>query len=63
MINLVIEHCETTDMPDGQCLPPYMDNGAMWHVVCRLNNKTLWRRIILKDKSTATATRRIGGFS
>jgi hypothetical protein len=32
---LIIEHVTTVDMRDGQPLPPFIDNGVIWHVVRR----------------------------
>jgi hypothetical protein len=42
---LVIEHSTTADMPDGQALPPFIDDGGVWHLVRRADGHTLWRRI------------------
>jgi hypothetical protein len=56
---IVIEHAVTADMPDGQPLPPYIDNGgAAWCVVRRTDGRTTWRRITLKPPVTAGAQRR-----
>jgi hypothetical protein len=46
---LRIEHATTSDMPDGQALPPYIEDGVIWHVIDRYpeNNTTRWRRISL----------------
>jgi len=51
MISLVIEHRVTADMPDGQPLPPFIEDGATWHAVRRSHHKTLWRRIVLKEEN------------
>jgi hypothetical protein len=48
MINIVIEHRVTTDMPDGQALPPLIENNLIWCVVHRASGCTLWRRISLE---------------
>jgi hypothetical protein len=58
MISLVIERVTTADMDDGQPLPPFMDNGAIWHVVHRFHDqkKTLWRRITLQTNTTSPST-------
>jgi hypothetical protein len=44
---LIIEYTTTADMPDGQSLPPFIDeDGAVWCAVCRLPGaRTRWRRI------------------
>jgi hypothetical protein len=34
----------TADMPDGQPLPPFIENGIPWRVVQRGNGRTLWQR-------------------
>jgi hypothetical protein len=53
---LVIEYGVTADMADGQPLPPYIDNGTVWHVVCRLpGNCTRWRRTRLSDQTDMAA--------
>jgi hypothetical protein len=44
---LCIERTITVDMDDGQSLPPYIDDGVVWHVVRRANGHTVWRRIFL----------------
>ena len=44
---LHIEYCVTSDMPDGQALPPFIEDGVVWHVVRRANGRTTWRRIQL----------------
>jgi hypothetical protein len=41
----IIEHLITIDMDDGQPLPPLIEDGLVWHVVCRVPGQTLWRRI------------------
>jgi hypothetical protein len=58
MIAVVIEHATTADMDDGQPLPPFIEDGVIWHVARRSNNKTVWRRISLKDESVLLAVRR-----
>jgi hypothetical protein len=44
---LCIEHAVTADMANGQPLPPYIEDGVVWHVVRRANGRTTWRRIFL----------------
>jgi hypothetical protein len=34
-------------MADGQPLPPFVEDGVVWHVVQRSNGRTTWRRISL----------------
>jgi hypothetical protein len=53
---LMIEHMTTADMPDGQSLPPFIDeDGALWRVVRRLAGaRTLWRRIRLSSDYAIT---------
>jgi hypothetical protein len=52
---LGVEHAVTTDMDDGQALPPFWDGNA-WYVVRRLpDQKTLWRRISLHTTAQAAA--------
>ena len=56
MIDLVIEHVTTVDMDDGQPLPPFMDDGAIWCVVRPLpGRKTLWRRIQITTQPSIAA--------
>jgi hypothetical protein len=57
----IIEHAATTDMPDGQPLPPFVDD-AIWHVVRHFSNqKTLWRRINLQTTQPSTAATQLRG--
>jgi hypothetical protein len=44
---LGVELSTTTDLPDGQPLPPPCDCDAVWHVVRRDDSHTLWRRIFV----------------
>jgi hypothetical protein len=44
---LNVEHTVTADMADGQPLPPLIENGVTWRVVCRAGGHTLWRRLFL----------------
>ena len=44
----VIEHSVTADMPDGQSLPPFIEDGVVWRVVHRDDGRTLWRRISIQ---------------
>jgi hypothetical protein len=44
---LTIEHLITSDMDDGQPLPPLIEDGLVWHVVRRAAGSTLWRQIFL----------------
>ena len=47
---LIVEYVETADMPDGQPLPPHIDDdGAVWHVVDRADASTRWRRVSLAE--------------
>jgi hypothetical protein len=51
---LIVEYSTTADMPDGQCLPPYLEDNVVWHVVRRLPGaRTLWRRIRLSPGTSA----------
>jgi hypothetical protein len=54
-VGLIIEHTTTVDMPDGQPLPPYIDDdGAVWGVVRHLPGaRTLWRRVRLSSKTSS----------
>jgi hypothetical protein len=57
MINLVIERVTTADMDDGQPLPPYIENGVVWHQVRRRpDGTTLWRRISIQTNTTSPST-------
>ena len=62
MINLVIEHVITADMPDGQPLPPFYEHDAIWHLVDRFHDqkKTLWRRISIQTNTTSPSTAPLG---
>jgi hypothetical protein len=53
---LDIQHAVTADMPDGQALPPLIENGVPWRVVRRADGRTLWRRLFLAT-SAVTAWR------
>ena len=56
---LIVEYADTTDMNDGQPLPPLIVDGVVWHVVRRLPSAhTRWRRIWLSSE-TATDRRRV----
>ena len=48
-VGLIIEHTTTVDMPDGQPLPPYINDDVVWHVVDRADARTRWRRISLAE--------------
>lgn len=50
-LTLCIEHSVTADMADGQPLPPYTDDGIVWHVARRTNGRTLWRRLVISSSS------------
>jgi hypothetical protein len=41
----IIQHLVTSDMDDGQPLPPLIEDGLIWRVVRRNGGRTLWRRI------------------
>jgi hypothetical protein len=57
----IIEYAVTTNMPDGQPLPPFVDD-AISHVVCHFSNqKTLWRRISLQTTQPSTAAAQLHG--
>jgi len=62
MMAMRIDHIITSDMDDGQSLPPLIEDGVVWHVVCRLPGaRTLWRKIsiqITTPPSTAAARSR-----
>jgi hypothetical protein len=48
--SVMVEYVDTADMPDGQPLPPYIDDGVVWRVVRRLpDSRTRWRRIRLSS--------------
>jgi hypothetical protein len=49
-VGLIIEYADTVDMPDGQPLPPYIDDNVVWHVVRRADAWTRWRRIRLSSE-------------
>jgi hypothetical protein len=50
----VVEHAMTTDMDDGQALPPLITDGVVWRVVHRLpDGRTYWRRIHLVERIDA----------
>jgi hypothetical protein len=44
---LVIEYAVTGDMADGRSLPPFIEDNVAWHVACRGNGRTTWRRLYL----------------
>jgi hypothetical protein len=44
---LVVERTTTTDMDDGQPMPPWIEDGIVWHIVRRADGLTQWRRISL----------------
>ncbi len=48
-ITLAIEHELTMNMPNGQALPPFIEDGVIWHVVYRSPGCTLWRRLYLTN--------------
>jgi hypothetical protein len=50
---LVIEHSVTANMPDGQSLPPFIEDGVVWHVVRRTDGCTTWRRLFLSPSLVA----------
>jgi hypothetical protein len=52
---LAIEHAVTTDMDDGQPLPPFIEDRIVWHVVRRADGRTIWRRLYLKTKPSHVA--------
>jgi hypothetical protein len=67
MTAMRIDHTITADMPDGQALPPFINDGVVWHVVHPLPGaRTLWRKISLQPSTTlpggAAAARPRGVF-
>ena len=48
---LIIERTVTSDMDDGQPLPPLIEDGIVWCVVDRHAGCTTWRRIFLATSS------------
>jgi hypothetical protein len=55
---LVIERAVTADMDDGQPMPPFIDDGVVWHVARRANGRMLWRRIALQPNALPSAAAR-----
>jgi len=53
---LCIEHSVTTDMADGQPLPPCSDHGVVWQVVRRIDDRTIWRRLSLSLSSSPSTS-------
>jgi hypothetical protein len=52
----IVELVDTADMPDGQALPPYLDDNVVWHVARRLPGaRTRWRRIRLSSETSKYA--------
>jgi hypothetical protein len=51
----VIAYAVTSDMDDGQPLPPLIEDGTVWHVVRRRSGRTLWRSLYLKIKPSHVA--------
>lgn len=58
LCQLAIEHAVTADMDDGQPLPPFIEDGYVWHVVRRAGGRTLWRCLFLKLLPLSTGARR-----
>jgi hypothetical protein len=56
----VIERTVTSDMDDGQPLPPLIEDGLVWRIVRRADGRTLWRRIFLSP-SLVTVWRTASG--
>jgi hypothetical protein len=56
MPTLVIEHSVTADMPNGQSLPPFIEDGVVWCVVHRDDGRTLWRRISIQTTAPSPVT-------
>ena len=51
---LIIEYTDTSDMDDGQPLPPLFVDGVVWRVLRRLHGaRTRWRRISLAEARAA----------
>jgi hypothetical protein len=65
MTAMRIDYTITADMPDGQALPPFMDESVVWHVVRRLpGGSTLWRSISIRASARPPASREtFGGIS
>jgi hypothetical protein len=53
---ITIDYQTTTDMDDGQPLPPFIDDdGAVWRVTRRLPDaRTCWCRIRLAEQTNDT---------
>jgi hypothetical protein len=55
MTRLAVEHAATADMPNGQPLPPLIEDGVAWYVVRRADGHTIWRRLFLTPSSSSVA--------
>jgi hypothetical protein len=62
-VGLIIEHTTTVDMPDGQPLPPYINDDVVWHVVDRADARTRWRRISLAENPRPDCRQVAGAFN
>jgi hypothetical protein len=61
---LIVELVDTVDMPDGQPLPPYIDDGVVWHVARPLPGaRTRWRRISLAENLRPDCSQVAGAFN
>ena len=60
LFKIAIDRVSTTDMDDGQPLPPFMEDGVVWCVVRRQHGRTLWRRIFLKTGIEQSAAVTLG---
>ena len=62
-IFLIIELIDTADMPDGQPLPPCINDDVVWHVVDRADARTRWRRISLAENPRPDCRQVAGAFN
>lgn len=62
-VGLIIEHTTTVDMPDGQPLPPWINDDVVWHVVDRADARTRWRRISLAENPRPDCRQVAGAFN
>jgi hypothetical protein len=60
---LIVEYVETADMPDGQPLPPCINDDVVWHVVDRADARTRWRRISLAENPRPDCRQVAGAFN
>ena len=60
---LRIQLIPTADMPDGQPLPPCINDDVVWHVVDRADARTRWRRISLAENPRPDCRQVAGAFN